>query len=75
MKICKLNLHTVGRLKNTTTKIKYIFDGERNPLSQIYILRKKRPGRSKYLLSLMAQIYDINDNKLECKINFCSRPQ
>jgi len=39
MKICKLKLHTVGRLKNTT-KIEYIFDGETKTLSQIYSLRK-----------------------------------
>ena len=67
MKSYKLKLYTVGRLKNTT-KIKYIFDGERKTLSQIYSLRKKHPGRSKYLLSVMAQIYDKNDDKLDVRL-------
>jgi hypothetical protein len=69
MKIFKLKLHTVGRLKNTT-KIKYIFDGERKTLSQIYSSRRKRPGKSKYLLSVMAQVYDTENNTLDVKIVF-----
>ena len=69
MKILKLNLHTVGRLKNTP-KIKYIFDGERKTISQIYKSKRKRPGRSKYLLSVMAQIYDADDNKVDVKLIF-----
>jgi len=69
MKIFKLNLHAVGRLKNTP-KIKYIFEGERKTLSQIYSSRRKRPGKSKYLLSVMAQIYDAEDNTLDVRIVF-----
>ena len=69
MKIFELKLHTIGRLKNTT-KIKYIFDGERKTLSQIYKSKKKRPGKSKYLLSVMAQIYDTADNKLDVRLVF-----
>jgi len=69
MKIFKLSLHTVGRLKNTT-KIKYIFEGERKTLSEIYGSRRKRPGKSKYLLSVMAQIYDAENKTLDVKIVF-----
>lgn len=69
MKIIELKLHTVGRLKNTT-KIKYIFDGERKTLAQIYKSKKKRPGKSKYLLSVMAQIYEADDNKLDVRLVF-----
>jgi hypothetical protein len=69
MKIYKLKLHTVGRLKNTT-KIKYIFEGEKKTLAEIYKSQRKRPGKSKYLLSVNAQIYDGNDNTLNVKIVF-----
>ncbi|MBZ9632935.1 transposase [Clostridium sp. FP1] len=69
IRIFKLKLHTVGRLKNTT-KIKYIFEGERKTLAQIYKEKRKRPGKSKYLLSVMAQIYDANNNTLDVKIVF-----
>jgi hypothetical protein len=69
MKIFKLKLHTVARLKNTT-KIKYIFEGERKTLAQIYRSKKKRPGKSKYLLSVTAQICDDKDNTLDVKIVF-----
>ena len=69
IKIFKLKLHTVGRLKNTT-KIKYIFEGEKKTLSQIYSSRKKRPGKSKYLLSVMAQIYDTENKILDVRLVF-----
>jgi hypothetical protein len=68
MKIFKLNLHSIGRLKNTP-QIKYIFDGERKTLSQIYKSKMKRPEKSKYLLSVMAQIYDAENNTLDVRID------
>lgn len=67
IKIFKLNLHTVGRLKNTT-RIKYIYEGEKKTLAEIYKANRKRPGKSKYLLSVMAQIYDPNNTILDVKI-------
>lgn len=69
MRIFNLGLHTVGRLKNTT-KIKYNFEGEKKTLSQIYKSKRKRPGKSKYLLSVMAEIYDSENNTLDVKIVF-----
>lgn len=69
IRIMKLNLHTVCRLKNTK-KIKYIFDGERRTLSEIYKARKKRPGKAKYLLSVNSQIYDAENTILDVKIVF-----
>lgn len=69
MRIFELKLQTVGRLKNTT-KIKYIFEGKRETLSEIYKSQRKRPGKSKYLLSVNAQIYDATDNTLDVKIVF-----
>ena len=69
IKIFSLKLHTVGRLKNTT-KIKYIFEGERKTLAEIYRSKRKRPRKSKYLLSVTAQIYDAENNTLDVKIVF-----
>ena len=69
IKIVKLKLHVVGRLKNTP-KLKYIVDGEKKTLAQIYNSKRKRPGRSKYLLSMLAQIYDKEDNILDVRIVF-----
>lgn len=48
IKIFNLKLHTVGRLKNTT-RIKYIFEGQKKTLTEIYKENRKRPGKSKYL--------------------------
>ena len=69
IKIMKLNLNTVGRLKNTS-KIKYNFEGDKKTLAQIYKSKRKRPGKSKYLLSVDAQIYDSEDATLDVKIVF-----
>ena len=58
MSIKALGYEVVCRMKNTP-KQTFMFHGEKRTLSQIYRLCKKRPGRSKYLLSvpviLMAQ--------------------
>lgn len=69
IKIMKLKLNTVGRLKNTS-KIKYNFEGDKKTLAQIYKSKRKRPGKSKYLLSVDAQIYDSEDATLDVKIVF-----
>ena len=57
--ILKVGFHSVGMLKNTTT-IKYIFGGEPKTLREIYAASRKRPGKARYLLSVVVQIY--NDN-------------
>lgn len=69
IKIFKIGLHTVARLKNTPT-IKYEFEGERKTLSQIYKSKRKRPGKSKYLLSVLVKIYDSENNELDVRIVF-----
>jgi len=55
--ILKEGFHSVGMLKNTKT-IKYLFGGERKTLNEIYAASRKRPGKSKYLLSVEVQIYN-----------------
>ena len=69
LEIFKLKLHTIARLKNSP-KIKYLLSGEKKTLSQIYSVYKKRRGKSKYLLSVTAEIYDQQDNTLPVRIVF-----
>jgi len=67
IKIFNLGLHVIGRLRNTPN-LKYVVDGNKKTLNQIYNANKKRRGRSKYLLSVPAQIYDVENTILEVKI-------
>ena len=46
------------------------FEGERKTLTEIYKSQRKRTGKSKYLLSVNAQIYGATDNTLDVKIVF-----
>ena len=55
--ILKEGFHSVGMLKNTKT-IKYLFGDERKTLSEIYAASRKRPGKSRYLLSVEVHIYN-----------------
>ena len=55
--ILKVGFHSVGMLKNTTT-IKYLFGGEKKTLREIYAASRKRPGKARYLLSVVVQIYN-----------------
>ena len=55
--ILKVGFHSVGMLKNTT-KIKYLFGGEKKTLREIYAANRKRPGKARYLLSVVVQIYN-----------------
>ena len=66
IEIAKLKLNVVGRLKKTT-KIKYLLDGEKKTLAQIYSSLKKRRGRSKYLLSVAVKLYK-DDETLDARI-------
>jgi hypothetical protein len=67
--IRRLGFHVVGRLKNTKT-IQYAVSGKLQTLAQIYASSKKRRGKSKYLLSIDAQIHDPNKEILDVKIVF-----
>jgi hypothetical protein len=58
--INKKQLHTIARVKNTS-KIKYLFNGEKKTLSEIYRSSRKRRGKSKYLLSVDISIYSDED--------------
>jgi hypothetical protein len=69
MAIRKLGFHVVGRLKNTKT-ILYMVGGKMQTLAQIYASSKKRPGKSKYLLSVNARIHNPNNETLDVKIVF-----
>jgi len=51
MRIREIGYDVVGRLKDTS-KIKYLANGEKLTLKQIYAANKKRRGRAKYLLSV-----------------------
>jgi len=67
--ISKIKLHSIGRLKNTK-KILYIFEGKKKTLKQIYDSQRKRPGRSKYLLSVIVTISNDDGDTLDTKIVF-----
>ena len=67
MSIRKLGYEVVCRLKNTP-KQTFLFNGEKKTLSQIYKLCKKRPGRSKYLLSVPVTLaHDDHENTINAK--------
>jgi len=69
IKVINLKLHVVSRLKNTP-KIFYIFNGKRMKLKDIYDSQKKRRGRSKYLLSVTAKIYNKENETHDVRIVF-----
>ena len=67
MSVRELGYEVVCRLKNTP-KQTFLFDGEKKTLSQIYKLCKKRPGRSKYLLSVYVTLaHDDHENPINAK--------
>ena len=56
-----------NQLKNTP-KQTFLFDGEKKTLLQINKLCKKRPGRSKYLLSVYVTLaHDDHENPINAK--------
>jgi len=55
--ILKIGYHSVGMLKNMKT-VKYMVNGVKMTLKEIYESHRKRPGKSKYLLSVAVQIYN-----------------
>ena len=67
MSVRELGYEVVCRLKNTP-KQTFLFNGEKKTLSQIYKLCKKRPGRSKYLLSVpVTQIHADHEKTINAK--------
>ena len=69
MRIRKVGFDAVGRLKDTS-KIKYLADGTKKTLKQIYSSNKKRSGRAKYLLSVEVMLYNDKDETLPARIVF-----
>jgi len=67
MRIRQIGYHVVGRLKNTS-KIKYLVGKDKLTLSQIYNARRKRPGKSKYLLSVEVMLYNDQGDTLPTRL-------
>ena len=69
MAIKKLGYSVIARLKDTT-KIKYLVNGTKMTLKEIYAANKKRPGRARYLLSTTVLLYDSEGGTLPARIVF-----
>jgi len=69
MSIKKIGFDVVGRLKDTS-KIKYLANGEKKTLKQLYSTNKKRRGRSKYLLSVKVLLYNDKNETQPARIVF-----
>jgi len=69
MSVKKIGFDAVGRLKDTT-KIKYLVDGQKQTLKQIYAGAKKRPGRAKYLLSREVLLYNDDGETTPARLIF-----
>jgi hypothetical protein len=67
MGIAKLKLQVIARLKKSP-KIKYLVDGDKKTLCQIYSSLKKRRGKSKYLLSVAVKLYNKDNETLDARI-------
>ena len=65
-----LGYHAVARLKNHEN-YRYLYNGEKLPLSKIYAANKKRRGRSRYLLSVTVEVrHEEFENTVPAKIVF-----
>jgi len=69
LEILKIGYHSVGMLKNIKT-VKYMVNGTKMTLKEIYENHRKRPGKSKYLLSVEVQIYNDNGETAPFRIVF-----
>lgn len=65
--ITKLKLNVVARLKKSP-KIKYLINGEKKTLSQVYSSSRKRRGKSKYLLSVAVKLYNKDNETIDARI-------
>jgi hypothetical protein len=67
--ITNIGYHVVAMLSRDNTK--YLYDGEKKSLTQMYHLLKKRPGKSKYLSSAFVTIVDSEgSNAFDVKLVF-----
>lgn len=62
---CKMN--TISMVKKTS-KVFYEFNGKRMNIKQIFGVCKKRPGRSRFLLSVDVTLTDRKDNAIPARI-------
>lgn len=62
---CKMD--TIARIKKTS-KVFYELDGKRMNIKQIFAASKKRPGRSKYLLSVDVTLTDREGDAIPARI-------
>ena len=62
-------LHTICRIKSTP-KIYYTCDGRQQTLSDIYRQHKKRPGRSRYLLSVQVTLTNDKGGNTPARLVF-----
>jgi len=69
MRINKIGFDVIGRLKDTKT-IKYLYNGKKQTLKQIYAANKKRRGRAKYLLSVEVLLYNDKEETMPARIVF-----
>ena len=61
------DLNTIAMIKKSS-KINYIFNGEKLNIKQIFSKCKKRPGRSRYLLSVMVTVTAKDENGNEVTV-------
>lgn len=61
------NLSTIAMLKKSS-KVNYIFEGEKLDIKQIFARCKKRPGRSRFLLSVEAGLFCKDEHGAEIVI-------
>ena len=62
LNVSKLGLHTIAMMKKTQ-KEHFRFNGKAMDVKQIYKSIRKRPGRSKYLASVVVEVFN---NRGEC---------
>jgi hypothetical protein len=69
MAMFKEGFHGVGMLKNTKT-IKYLDGGVKKTLKEIFDSYHKRPGKSRYLLSVAILLYNAEGETMPARIVF-----
>ena len=68
MSIYDIGYHSIGRMKNSRTF--YSHDGIMYTLKELYDMHKKRPGKSKYLLSVVVCIHNSKGDSMVSRIVF-----
>jgi len=68
MRIQDIGYHCIGRMKNSKTL--YSHDCIMYTLKELYNMHKKRPGKSKYLLSIVVRIHNANGDSMISRIVF-----